>query len=150
MSRTGPEPRRSDRVRSRVAGLVFGVGLTLLAGCAPLTMRGKVIQGAVAYVALVDETDARLDGPGVAGVRVWARSATSLGEESRLGQTTSDENGRFTLPIKNSNALNEQITVSARADGFALSRAQVFAPRRDQRVLVILQRTGPDTSGGSR
>lgn len=111
-----------------------------LAACAGHNLvDGKVIEGKVSYVGLVDPNDERLAGPGLQGATISARTVVSGQPGVNLGQATSDAKGTFHLTVHEQTAFSRPTEFVARKDGYNAAMGAVPFPPSDKRVLVILQ-----------
>lgn len=144
----------SERGRcERVPALLLLVGCCLLlAGCGGgYQLRGKVIEGPVAQVQVVDADDPRFIEADIsgAGALVWGVFEPNNGiDRQRLGRVVADHEGLFMVPLDASGAgfLMYEIELTARRDGHQGARGVIPVPGRGKRVLITLPR-GVDTLG---
>lgn len=116
---------------------VIGVMLTA-AGCETYALRGWVVEGDASRVTVVEASDPRLEGRPVKGARVLAvLDPENLGRE-RLPAATSDESGRFAIPVDavGAGVLTYRVGVSVRMSGRTPAEAVFPLPGRGERVLV--------------
>jgi len=126
------------------------LGLTsLLAGCSPYQLRGKVIAGDISYIAVVDADDPRLEGPGVSGAALRLQTDPERLNRKTIGTSVSGADGGFTIPVMEVGAgvLIYDIGLRVRHDGYIPVEQFFRMPSSSKRVLVMLQsgKAPPDT-----
>ncbi len=145
---------RWSLTRRRLPALAWWlVGCLLpLVGCGGgYQLRGKVIEGPIAQVLVVDADDPRFreaDSSG-AGALVWGVFEPDNGiDRQRLERVVADHEGHFVIPLDATGAgfLMYEIQLTARRDGHQGARGVVPVPGRGGRVLITLPR-GADTLG---
>lgn len=128
----------------RVSQTLSAAALTvmLLGGCAASTsISGKVIQGPVGFVGIVDATDDRFKSDGVADAKVVVTKNPQEGGV-RIGESASDAKGNFSVVVQDQSSLIRPAGVSASAPGFQPVSTVMNIPPASQRVLIILKSTG--------
>lgn len=117
-----------------------------LTGCGGYQLRGRVIEGATPGVLVVSRDDRRLEGNPVADASVRVTVDPDRMKPRELPSVRTDADGYFTLPIEDfgAGALEYNIMLLARANGFRASQEIFKLPGGGKRVLVILA-PGRDT-----
>lgn len=126
---------------TRTAPLALGCLLLAAAGCSPYALRGRVIEGPVSAVLLVDKDDPRLtQGYGVDGVSIEATLDPDRLDRQRLSPTVSQYDGSFALPVDATGAgfLEYDVEVIAELRDYAPAVGQFRLPGRSRRLLVLL------------
>lgn len=115
-----------------------------LAGCAPYTLRGKVIEGDVSFIAVIDASDPRLDGPGLSGAMLRLETDPERLNRKVVGTAVSGPDGSFAIPVEEVGAglLMYDMGLRAERQGYAPAEQFFRLPGSDRRVLVILQPGG--------
>lgn len=131
---------RAVPTRRCAVPIVLCVLVALLQGCAPATISGRVIEGEVAFVAVVESGDPRLSEPGLAGVKVEASVPRGQAQGGVFARADSKRDGAFSIPVKNAGMLKYPIEISAKSDGYLPTRNQLMVPASGRKVLVILKR----------
>lgn len=111
------------------------------AGCSPYTVRGKVIQGDVSFVAVVEDSDPRLVGPGLSGASVELWTDPEKLNRKRVAVQTSDSNGDFAMPFSETGAglLQYDVGVVARRDGYSGAETNIGLPSSSKRLLIMMK-----------
>jgi len=146
---TSPNPRRARAAISAVFCLLPALAaLASLAGCSPYQMRGKVIEGDISFVAIVDADDPRLDGPGISGAELRLSTDPEKLNRERIGTTISSGDGSFTIPVDELGAgvLLYDVGLQVRKSGYQPANQMFRLPPSERRVLVILT-PGVDRGG---
>ena len=133
----------------RIHAVSFALFATasFFAGCAATTsMTGKVIQGGVGFVGVVDATDERFKSDGVAGVKVTVTKNPQEGG-MRIGEATTDAKGNFNVVISDQSALIRPAGIAASGPGYQPASGVMNIPPKAQRVLIIVRPAG---SSGTR
>ncbi|MFI4861673.1 MAG: hypothetical protein ACIAXF_13460 [Phycisphaerales bacterium JB063] len=119
-------------------------------GCAGgYVLQGKVVEGPVAEVLVLDADDPRFTRENYTGagatVEAVFEPSRGIGRE-RLGRFTADEDGLFFVPIDEAGAglLMYEIELLARHRGHQAAVATIPVPGRGKRVLITLP-VGADT-----
>ena len=151
ISRRAVDPRlRFARVRLGLVAFVLLACSVLLMGCGGgYMLRGKVVEGPIAQVQVVDAEDPRFveADRSAGGAVVWVVFEPNNGiDRERLGRFVTDGEGRFEIPIDAMGAglLMYEVEVTARRAGHQGALGVVPLPGRGGRVLVTLPR-GADT-----
>lgn len=139
MTNTLPSPRPARRwILCSSIALAAAAALVGCAGKAIIT--GKVIQGDVSFMGVVDANDERLAKPGLAGAEVAVVSDPDRpAASSNLGQATSDATGAFSIKVSDQSAYMRPAGFSARKEGYISTTGVMALPPADRRLLVILQ-----------
>jgi hypothetical protein len=132
--------------RFLAAALLATFGLLSLTGCSSSKVQGKVIQGDVSFIAVVESDDARLDGPGLSGATIRVRSDPGKLRGETLAQGVSAPDGQFTLSIGEMAALAGPVGLSVKKPGYQSATGALSVPGRDRRLLVIMK---PGVDSGS-
>lgn len=124
--------------------VAFAAALALLSGCQnSASIAGKVIQGDVSFIGVVDAGDERLKAPGLQGAEIAATTDPRGGAgPAVLGKSTSGPQGDFGLRM-NQSTLTGSTGFTARRDGFAPASGVMPMPSEDRRLLVILKPLSP-------
>lgn len=113
------------------------------AACSTFQLRGKVVEGEISYIAVVEEDDPRLAEPGIhaASVELW-NDPTRLNREL-IGQVMSDQTGAFSIPVEEVGAgfLIYDVGVKASRPEFVPTELNFRLPPQDKRILIMLQPT---------
>ena len=151
MPRFRPRPRpRFRQLTVFTAGLTACLALLLvLTGCTGYVLRGRVIEGPMGVIRVVDEDDPRLK-PAPDGV---ANATVSVVENPRwlnrrpLGDDITDADGRFAVPIDAAGAgfLEIQAGIQARSSDHHEAKTEMLLPGGDKRLLIVLPRTNRAT-----
>jgi hypothetical protein len=114
--------------------------LAALAGCAPYTLQGKVIEGDITFIAIVDADDPRLEGPGLANAEVRLQTDPQRINREVVGTTISSGDGTFSIPFSEIGAgvLLYDVGLQVRRGGYQRAEQMFRLPPSDRRVLVIL------------
>ena len=117
-----------------------------LAGCSKYALRGKVVDGPVSSIMVVDQHDPRLQQPGLNGASVEVIvDPASLGRK-RLPVVTSEDDGTFAAPVGEPGAgfLQYDIRVLSQMKGRQTAERELPLPGSDKRLLIVLS-PGRDT-----
>lgn len=114
--------------------------LVLLAGCGSPRLHGRVVEGPIGVVAVVESDDNRLDGPGVANVELELR-ATNATRSKSLAEGRSGADGGFALPVTAGESVSDQLRLTAKADGYITTQGVTFIPGEGRELLVVLKRS---------
>jgi hypothetical protein len=122
-----------------VGGFVFTAAG---AGCNSMpTLQGKVIQGNLSFVAVVDSGDERLKSDGLAGAQVVVRGDPRRGSVV-VAESETDSKGSFTLRFKDQSVFLRPAEFGADKAGFRPARGEMSLPPSDRRLLIILAPLG--------
>lgn len=94
----------------------LALAMAILPACAKPRLEGVVIPGPLGVVAVIDNDDTRLDQAGVPGAHV---RVSLTGNGRTLVDTTTDEDGRFSVPTSGSQMARGTVRVIVEADGYA-------------------------------
>ncbi len=127
--------------RLALGALAAAFALTL-AACSPYTLHGKVIEGDISYVAVVDASDARLAGPGVGSATLELISNPARLNHKVISSGISGPDGEFDLRVEEVGAglLTYDTSLTARRAGYSAATNVFKLPPDSKRVLVILKR----------
>ncbi|TVQ62691.1 MAG: carboxypeptidase regulatory-like domain-containing protein [Phycisphaerales bacterium] len=105
----------------------------LLAGCGQM-VSARVIEGPASIATVVERTDPRMgeETEGVPGASV--RVLTTNG--GVLASGTTDELGRIKMGLPRN--YRGRIRIEATADGYQLTRSDMYVPSESSRVLVVM------------
>ncbi|MCE9591678.1 MAG: hypothetical protein K8S99_14280 [Planctomycetes bacterium] len=127
------------------SALLFAL-LASLVGCGSYQLRGRVVEGPTPAVLVVSKDDSRLNDTAVVGAAVQVTVDPQQMKPRTLDPVTTGDDGRFAVPIGDfgAGALEYQVAILSRANGFQASNAIVKLPGSDKRVLIIMS-PGRDT-----
>ncbi|XAL98765.1 hypothetical protein OT109_14395 [Phycisphaeraceae bacterium D3-23] len=135
---------------TRLPLFLLVLSCVLLTGCAgPYVLQGKVVEGPVAEVIVLDADDprfAREDYTGAgASVSAIYEPGRGIGSE-KLGRFVADQDGMFSVPIDHvgMGMLDYEVELVARRQGHQSAIATIRIPGRGKRVLITLP-VGVDT-----
>jgi len=119
-------------------------------GCAPYTLRGKVVEGEVSFIAVVDADDPRLDGPGLSGAMLTLQTDPQRLNRKTVGSAVSDADGGFSIPVNEVGAgvLIYDMGLEARKKGYSPAEQFFRLPPAGKRVLVLLAPGGSAAERG--
>ncbi|MGP1272656.1 MAG: hypothetical protein ACTS22_04930 [Phycisphaerales bacterium] len=119
---------------------LLGVVLLCSVGCAPVSIRGTVIEGEISLIAVVDKSDPRLNQPGLGDAVVVVQQT---GRSGAVVERDARGDGRFYVPLKGTGALSAPMGVEVRAPGYVRAIEESMpTPTKDQRLLVLLKPIG--------
>lgn len=98
-----------------MAPLLLLVG-SLLTGCSAPRLEGIVVPGQMAVVAVVDKDDSRMEQVGIPGAHV---RVTLTGNGQTLVDTTTNEQGRFSIATRGQQLARGMVRVVVTAEGYA-------------------------------
>lgn len=135
----------STTVLRRLAPLaaLFAVAL---AGCTGATVRGYVTRGGISTVTVTSENDARVSGPGIAGVGVTLIEEISGGADRVVGRAISGEDGAFRVGWPSRERPKGLVRVVAEREGFVTARASTYVPGAGEIWLVLLEPRSRDAA----
>ena len=117
------------------------LGLVIaLTGCAPYSLDGKVISGAMPMVMLVGADDPRLQQPGISGAFIDAMIDPDKLSREHGGSTLTDGSGAFSMPIDQAGAgfLIYDVRVVAQATGYKPTEKTMRLPGDGKQLLIVL------------
>ena len=109
-------------------------------GCEGYALRGRVVQGEVSYVAVVDRDDPRLEGVGLPGVQLHVQSDPGRLNRKTVARGVSGAAGEIKLPVDLAGAglLQYDVGVFARRSDYSPASGFFRLPSSRKRVLVVL------------
>lgn len=112
----------------------------LLASCGPYQMKGRVVEGDISFIAIVDADDVRFQNQPVEGVLLRARVDPGRVSGKTVAQETSDADGNFSLPVDEFGAgvVDMDVEVLARRSGYKSAESVFNLPRDGKRVLIMM------------
>lgn len=126
-------------LRAGAASVVLGWGC-VAGGCSSVTVDAKVIEGSVSFVGVVDKSDARLKGAGIAGADLKVKSKPETGTGTVVAEGLSGDGGDASLPLMDKSALKAPVGISVRKDGYLGADNVLTLPGPERRILVVLKR----------
>lgn len=127
--------------RSRMTfALVLTVFAGAMVGCESYQLRGKVIEGPVTAIMIVDKNDPQFNEPGITGAMLEITTDPGRMSEKYIGGQQTNLDGEFAVPISEPGAgfLEYTVEVHARALGYGDAVQKFDLPGGNKRVLVIL------------
>jgi hypothetical protein len=117
-----------------------------LVGCGGYRLQGRVVEGPVSAIAVVDRHDPRLEQPGMPGVSIQAVIDPQHLNRKRLPAQNSGAGGDFAIPVGEFGAglLEYEVEVVARASGYESAVGRFPLPSGDKRLLIMVT-PGRDT-----
>jgi len=134
------QSERVSPLRSRAAALLaVACSLLVLTGCG-YTMRGKVVEGEVTYIAIVDANDPRLEGRGVGGVNISLETDPDRLSREQVGRTVSQQDGSFSMDVDAFGAgfLQYDVGITAHRRGFETATNLFRLPSSGKRILIMM------------
>lgn len=132
-------------LRSRSLSLLVLAAIGLLAGgCSSQRIHGRVVEGAIGVVTVVESKDERLKGPGIANAAIELRASSTTRSKS-LAEGRSAADGSFSFPLSDGQSLADQLRLSAKADGYIPTQGVTFIPGEGRELLVVLKRSDGQT-----
>ncbi|MCC6679549.1 MAG: hypothetical protein IT445_01480 [Phycisphaeraceae bacterium] len=123
--------------------------LLLLSGCSQYQLSGKVIEGPISTVMVVDKDDPRLHDPnnGLGGVALQTTLDPQNLNRIELPDALSQWSGEFAISVEAAGAgfLEYDAELMAQLAGYSVAVGEFRLPGRSKRVLVVLApgRDGP-------
>jgi len=125
--------------RACVISAAVGLWMLMLGGCsATHVIKGKVIQGNLSFVAVVDQGDERLKSAGIADVDISARADVGKVAGYLFAQGETDAKGDFSMKFKDQSLFLKPVEISASKIGFQPATGSLSLPPGDRRILIIL------------
>ena len=128
-----------------------------LVGCRAVAFEGKVIEGRIGFVGVVDMADARFAGPGIANAHVVVTASGSPSTSVTVAQGYTNSKGEFSFWVSDETALRNGVEVTTRADGYFVTRGALMIPGNNKKGLVILlplssdgEQSGVDPGGSHK
>lgn len=113
----------------------------LCASCSTYQLKGKVVEGEISYIAVVEADDPRLTGPGIHATRIelW-NDPTRLNREL-IGEVMSDQSGSFSIPVEEIGAgfLMYDVGVKTDRPEYVPAELNFRLPPKEQRILIMLE-----------
>ncbi len=116
----------------------------LAGGCSSPQLRGRVVEGPIGVVTVVESKDERLKDPGIANVAIELRASSTTRSKS-LAEGRSGADGSFSFPISAGLSLSDQLRLTAKADGYIPTQGVTFIPGEGRELLVVLKRSDGQT-----
>lgn len=140
MNRPNPRP---------LLALSLLLSLFTAAGCGGSSqIRGRVVEGAIGVVAVVESKDERLKSQGIPNVAIELRGSNATTSRS-LAEGKSGADGSFRLPLSSGQSLSEQLKLSAKALGYVPTQGITFIPGEGRELLIVMKRSDGQTPPGS-
>ncbi|MDX2115344.1 MAG: hypothetical protein SFZ24_06950 [Planctomycetota bacterium] len=132
--------------RARFAAALAVASLPL--ACGPHTIKGRVIEGDVSAVMVVDKNDHRLQTPGVPGASLKLIKDPARLEPKIIAEHVSGTDGEFELPVDEFGAgvIEMDVGLLVRHRGHRSAESAFKVPGGGKRVLVMLERGRDDPS----
>lgn len=150
MKNTNNAPKPASTISRAFAMVLLALGAAmLLSGCGSYEMQGRVVQGDLSYVQVVDADDPRLSGgTGLTGVSIRLMMDPMRAGRKVLGETVSGASGEFSIPVDKVGAgyLEYDVGLGARRRGFETAESFFRLPPGKKRILVMLS-PGTSTEG---
>lgn len=120
--------------------VTIAVSLIMLSGCAAYELRGKVVDGSVSSVMLVDQDDARLNQTGIANATVRLMLDPDKLSRKDVGTVATQADGSFAIPVSEAGAglLEYESMVVARYPQMSPAIRFMPLPPSNKRVLITL------------
>lgn len=114
--------------------------MAALPACSSYQLQGKVVQGPVSSVTIVDKSDRRLAEPGLSGATLSGTLDPQSPGRKRLSPAGTDGDGAFAIPITEAGAgfLEYDLQLIAKAAGFQSAVGNFRVPGGGKRVLITL------------
>lgn len=114
--------------------------LILLTGCAPYTLRGRVVEGELSYIAVVGRDDPRLQGTPIPNVQLDLTIDPTRLNRTQLPMSVSGVFGEVSIPVRKTGAglLEYEASLAARRPGYQSAEGVFPLPGKRKRVLVVL------------
>lgn len=111
-----------------------------LTGCTVYSLQGKVIEGDISYIAVVDASDERLDGPGLAGAAISLETDPGKLRREHVGDAVSGAGGAFSIRVNRTGAgvLIYDVGIKAQRPGYEGVRQIFRLPPSGKRLLIFL------------
>jgi hypothetical protein len=125
------------------------VVIAAMCGACSYSLKGRVIEGEASYVAVVDETDPRLNDRGLSGVRLHLQMDPGKLSRETLHRDVSSGEGTFELPVDEIGAgfMDYDVGLFARRAGYTPAEGSFRLPPKSKRILIVLAR-GQDYDQG--
>ncbi len=119
---------------------IIGSGFSTM-GCSSYSLKGKVIEGDISYVAIVGQDDPRLEEDGVGGVVLRLETDPDRINRETVGEGLSQPDGSFSVPFNQlgGGVLLYDVGLRARKPGYETVEHSFRLPPKNRRVLVIMR-----------
>lgn len=119
-----------------------------LSGCETYSVRGRVVQGEISYIAVVERDDPRLDASPLAGAQLRLQLDPGTIKRRTASFVASGPDGAFALPVDEFGAgvLEFDAGLRAMRRGYQSTEGTFPLPSSGQRVLVVMA-PGKDPPG---
>ncbi len=129
--------------RPHAAHLALGLSIAAasLAGCSgPHTISGRVIEGPMSYIEVVDPTDPRLNQPGIPGALLHLEHRPGKLQHDTIDRELSDDQGRFTLVVDRflAGAIDYDVALHAERSGLRQTTRFFVLPTDDTKMLLVM------------
>lgn len=126
--------------RAGVWSVAAAVLALLIGGCSSYQLRGKVVEGPVSSVQVLEKDDERFRQPGLAGAQVAVTVDPGRLNRTSFGPAAADEDGRFALPVDKTGAglLEYDAQVIGQLQGYQAAEQTLRLPSQSKRVLITL------------
>lgn len=137
-----------SRAFPRIGLLLLSLASITLTACGGGSgrMQGRVVEGPVSVVAIVESKDERLKQPGVAGVAIEVRAVNSMGSRT-MADGVSGSDGSFEVALGSEETLTEQLRLTAKREGYVSTQGVTFIPGKGRELLVVMKRSDRQTPG---
>lgn len=125
-----------------VAGL--GACAAMMWGCGASKLTGRVIEGRISFVGVVDGSDARLGQPGIGQATIMVEHPDGAAGDARIATGTTGADGSISLSIPGKKWPTDRVLIRATAADHAPARGVLYLPRDGQKLLILLERTAAD------
>lgn len=130
-----------NRIPQHIGGvLLVVVALVMLTGCSTYKLRGKVMDGSVSAMRVVNADSEQLQGMGIGGAQVTAILDPDQPSRKKLPEVYTDADGNFALPIDEVGAgfLEYEVLISVRLPRMSPAVRRMALPTGNQRLLITL------------
>jgi hypothetical protein len=129
-------------IRCALALCLVSAAFVLLAtGCTSYSLQGKVIAGDISYIAVVDASDERFNGPGLVGASLSLETDPGKLKREHVGDAVSSSDGWFSIRVNRPGAglLIYDVGIRVQRNGYEGVQQIFRLPSSGKRVLVILR-----------
>jgi len=132
-----------NMLKRRIALAVGALALALCfgTGCSSYSLKGKVIEGDISYVAIVGQDDPRLQQEGIGSVSLRLETDPDKISRETAGEGLSQADGSFSVPFNQmgGGVLLYDVGLSARKPGYETVEHAFRLPPKNRRILVIMR-----------
>ncbi|HVZ93709.1 MAG TPA: hypothetical protein VG797_04285 [Phycisphaerales bacterium] len=120
-----------------ISALACGVSVT---ACSPHRVTGKVVEGPVSQMLIVNPDDPRFDLPGIEGTQLTLRMDPQRPNRKVLAKVASGAEGEIDIPVDYLGAgwFEYDMGLTARHAGYQRADGFFKLPTTDKRVLIML------------